>query len=103
MKPKLSAVFRAAKKKLWDGTGIRFYQSLYICYAINNTRFNVEIKREARDVILSLLCESATLEHWLRQHHNIDGRHNIRKIRKLQQTRHAWLDHLIEHYESIGD
>ena len=50
----------------------------------------------------------STLEWWLRTHHpdiytSNDGFRDPYYQSMLYNTRLAWLDHLIAHYESIGD
>ena len=71
----------------------------YICYAIEKTRCSAGDKEKAKDIIADLLGDYLTLGGWLAD----KGITNERCGEKMQVTRHAWLDHLIEHYESIGD
>lgn len=72
----------------------------YICYAIEKTRCSFPDKEKAKAVIMNLLEGNYTFGGWLE---NVKGIENTRVGAKMQETRHAWLDHLIEHYESIGD
>ena len=94
-----SQVFIRAKKFLSTGTGSRG-KTEYICYAIDETRCSVGDKEKAKDIIMELLDGCLTLGSWLDHKKEIE---NDRRGEKVQETRHAWLDHLIEHYESIGD
>jgi len=99
---KTSEVFRAAKKRLWDGVsnyadtpGTR-----YLCHAISLSNGRSEgDKRRVEDIVQKLLYPHYTLESWL----NECGFDSYGDRKKTQQTRHAWVDHLIKHYESIGD
>jgi len=99
---KTSKVFKAAKAQLWDGEGdwCRTDKEKFICIAIwgtPNIRDGDKIK--ARRIVENLLGGHDTLEGWLSATHQIKA-YNDRP--KIQQTRRAWLDHLINHYESIG-
>lgn len=96
---KTSQVFIRAKKLLYNGTGSSG-KTEYICYAIDKTRCSVGDKDRARDIIMELLDDNYTLGSWLDR---VKGIENDRHGVKMQVTRHAWLDHLIAHYESIGD
>jgi hypothetical protein len=98
MTAKLSRVFRAAKKILWDGDNYEL--NTYICHAIERTNFKLGDQYRAKKVIQNLLEGEVCLEQWLWEKHRITGSSDDKKI---QQTRHAWLNHLIKHYESIGD
>jgi hypothetical protein len=62
----------------------------------------------AKSVIKNLLGRQITLEDWLLRnghvkHSDLYGKTQFFNRAKMQATRHAWLDHLIQHYESIGD
>lgn len=96
---KTSQVFIRAKKFLSTGTGSRG-KTEYICYAIDETRCSVGDKEKAKDIIMELLDGYLTLGSWLDHKKEIE---NDRRGEKVQETRHAWLDHLIAHYKSIGD
>jgi hypothetical protein len=101
---KTSAVFKAAKKGLWNGIGECQEQSKerYICHAIYWRVIDCSYveSRKALKIISLLLEGHDTLEEWLWAKHRIRANNNTKK---LQQTRQAWLDHLIAHYKSIGD
>ena len=96
---KTSQVFIRAKRFLSTGPA-DYGKTEYICYAIDKTRCSGTDKDRARDIIMELLDDNYTLGSWLEREEGIaNDRHGV----KMQVTRHAWLDHLIEHYESIGD
>ena len=96
---KTSQVFIRAKKLLSTGPG-QYGKTEYICYAIDQTRCYARDKRKATEIIMKLLDNNYTFGSWLE---NVKEIENDRVGEKMQVTRHAWLDHLIEHYESIGD
>lgn len=98
---KTSQVFIRAKKFLSTGpTDYGNRKTQYICYAIDETRCSDTDKEKAKDIIMELLDGCQTFGMWLE---HAKGIANNRHGEKVQETRHAWLDHLIEHYKSIGD
>lgn len=101
---KTSEIFKAAKKHLWNGVGEWREQSKerYICHAIYWRVMGCSINEvHYTKQIISLLLEGHdTLEEWLWAKHRISANNDTKK---LQQTRQAWLDHLVKHYKSIGD
>lgn len=96
---KTSQVFIRAKNLLSTGPNDKG-KTEYICYAIEKTRCSEVDKVRTTVIIMKLLDGCVTFGSWLE---NAKGIVNDRTGKKLQTTRHAWLDHLIEHYESIGD
>ncbi len=105
---KLSEVFRHAKCELWKGHGEQ-YQPRFICHAINRLfcrhPLHDDSIYEAKRVIAQLLDGHITLDDWLIAKGHAKPHEIITKRgrdERLQATRHAWLDHLIQHYESIG-
>ena len=96
---KTSQVFIRAKNLLSTGPNDK-RKPEYICYAIEKTRCSYVDKVRTTGIITEGLSDYLTLGIWLE---NEKGIVNDRTGEKLQTTRHAWLDHLIEHYESIGD
>ena len=96
---KTSQVFIRAKKLLSTGPD-DWGKPEYICYAIEKTRCSEVDKVRTTEIIMEGLSGWVTLGSWLV---NEKGIENDRRGAKVQETRHAWLDHLIEHYESIGD
>jgi len=100
---KTSKVFKAAKEQLWDGEGNWFEsgKERFVCVAILEApNIRVMDKRKARYIVQCLLGGHESLEGWLNATHQIRA---YDERCKAQITRHAWLDHLINHYESIGD
>lgn len=99
---KTSEVFKRAKKYLAK-TELKTFsntQANHICYAIQLTTCTEDDKTRTRRIIHSYLDGLPTFSAWLNMVHGIDYAEDMDK---LQRTRHAWLNHLIEHYESIGD
>lgn len=96
---KTSQVFIRAKKLLSTGLNGKGKPE-YICYAIEKTMCDDVDKARATEIIMEGLSGYVTFGSWLE---NEKGIENDRCGAKVQETRHAWLDHLIEHYESIGD
>lgn len=96
---KTSQVFIRAKKLLSTGPD-DWGKPEYICYAIEITRCSVGDKERTTSIIMSLLDGCYTFGLWLKDKKGIE---NDLVGAKVQETRHAWLDHLIKHYESIGD
>ena len=96
---KTSQVFTRAKTFLSTGPD-DWGKTEYICYAIDRVRCSARDKQKAKSIIMKLLDNNYTFGAWLKYKKGIKN-DNIGA--KVQETRHAWLDHLIEHYESIGD
>ena len=104
---KTSKVFKIAKKYLNDGSRYDA-RPMYICYALGRAEqaglINfVDLERTEKIISDLLGYNIGSLGIWLATHHRIKYWQDIRGHRKLQQTRHAWLDHLIKHYQSLGD
>jgi hypothetical protein len=100
---KTSAVFKLAKQHLWDGVGYQWDspKEKFICVAICwKTRCSNKDQERTTKIIQRLLGRHESLEAWLLAKHRINS--TTDQV-KLQQTRQAWLDHLIAHYESLGD
>lgn len=94
---KTSEKFRVIKNILWDGKGgIGKNKFEYICHAAGHLGFT-----DIPPIIEELLYPRKSLGGWLYHYHRIHP--NSDNDEKMQITRQAWLDHLIEHYESIGD
>lgn len=111
---KTSEVFRAAKKHLWTGVGRRGIKAQFVCQALNRSWARGYVTfgdaRLAEKIIDKLLGRHCALEDWLIAKGGVPFNYlysprseKRRNRQKLQATRHAWLDHLIQHYESIGD
>ena len=100
---KTSKVFKAAKKRLWDGEGhwLKSGKNRFVCHAIwEDPDVRAEDKRKAMNIVENLLGPHETLEDWLFAKHQIRA---YQDKHQAQETRQAWLNHLINHYESIGD
>jgi hypothetical protein len=99
---KTSDVFKAAKLQLWDGVPKNYSDDKHshICLAIEIADVPTKYQRKAQRIVQKLIHPYATLSCWLQNEKHINPMY---KSEKLQVTRHAWLDHLIAHYESIGD
>ena len=98
---KTSEIFKQAKKILWKGGhNQRAGKDKFICCAIDKLDIPQDERTRAERLIHSYLGGYSTFEIWLAREHGLDSYHMPEKV---QQTRHAWLAHLIEHYESIGD
>jgi len=110
---KTSEVFKATKAKVWRGsgklTGIRF-----ICLAVDDLQYansnGICITKAMRDKICRLIDKRLegrpSLSTWLHHYYPelFNGRKSIEAYeRKMQQTRHAWLDSLIAEFQSKGD
>jgi len=100
---KTSKVFKAATQHLWNGEGDWFAsgKERFICHAILDApKVSDRDKYRARRIVEDLLGPHESLEGWLLSNHQIRA---YQAPVKTQETRRAWLDHLINHYESIGD
>lgn len=97
---KTSEAFRLTKEHLWDGRGTCVPEGKEdcVCYAAGFA--GPQVYAIVQPIIKRLLNGSTFLGRWLLKHHDIDVWLNQRKY---QQTRHAWVDHLITHYEALGD
>ena len=99
---KTSDIFRAAKLQLWDGEGsyVVGIKERYVCNTIRfHSKLSNKEKQKAINIVTKLLAPHDTLENWLLVVHGIACNDRL----KYQQTRRAWLNHLIKHYEKLGD
>lgn len=104
---KTSEVFTHAKKYLAKNPKEigSYHKTQWICYAINHTGLDGALHKDiakAKNIIAELIKPLGCFETWLSVNHNIECE-TRRDFNKLQVTRHAWLDHLIAHYQSMGD
>ena len=119
---KLSKVFKLAKAKLakdgsWWDMSYEALRSSHICTSIQDSDAPMADKERARAVVYELLRQSVplhilhdpllgppySLERWLTEVHGISYHPFSSEYRdKMQATRHAWIDHLIAHYEAKG-
>lgn len=94
---KTSTAFKRTKAQLWDGKG-KLQRGSAVCYAA--IQAGDDVYDIVSPIIQQLLGGCSYLGSWLRHYHGINVGPDIRRY---QLTRHAWVDHLIAHYESIGD
>ena len=103
---KTSEVFKIAKRYLNDGSRWNNAPS-YICYALEYAKADGLINKRdmtrAERIISRLLGTHGTLGTWLVSTHKIKWWADINGKKKIQETRHAWLDHLIKYYAAKGD
>lgn len=107
---KTSKVFAIARRGVsLDGRDPR---TRYICNSISDARRDGLIT--ARDMVRTkniitklLTCDSYQLgnclENWLRAVKDINPTSSVDDRKKMQVTRHAWLDSLIAEYTARGD
>lgn len=97
MKMKTSECFRKIKNKFYYYTPIR--QSAFLCFVAKQC-LPPESALKIKSILGNLLDGRYTLERWLIEFYP----HLDTSCKDMMNvTRLAWLDHLIEHYESIGD
>ena len=98
---KTSEALKATKAHLWDGKSVNEprNKSEFVCLAA--LRAGREVPDLVVPIIQRLLGDRFTLGAWLM----VLGytQEQVLNVRQMQLTRHAWLDHLINHYESQGD
>lgn len=113
-KPSRAAIadrFTQAKKFLWDGKpGGERANAHYVCWAIDRAsgfgKPELRIAGACKAIITERLGGLSSLADWLRHHHYEDWALAHRKLKsadlylKLQVTRHAWLDSLIEEFSN---
>ena len=113
---KTSAVLKKAKRYLAKSRND--HQSTdkesFICYSITSAAYSGSVSDKDSDRVQKLvqdrLSPHATLETWLEKVHHIPrvyydaGFSEIGKYAdKLQTTRHAWINSMIEEFEAKGD
>ena len=91
---KTSQALRLTKSKLWDGKPSDTWQDYYCCDAARTAGVFATVS----PILSRLISDHFGLETWL----NARGYDPSDEV-KLQETRHAWLDHLIEHFEALND
>ena len=103
---KTSEVFALVKENLWNGTREWVAGNRYICHQLDALCRMHEISRSDRNrckrIVSKLLGIDGSLESWLFYVHDIRVLNTAACHRKIQATRRAWLDHLIEHYKAKG-
>jgi hypothetical protein len=91
------------RKRSYDGWG-EFKRYYYICWAIDEANCPTYDKIRVKEYISGLLGVNSTLEGWLdRTRHFVGNPHKPANRIKLQRTRLAWMDWMIEQFEAKGD
>lgn len=112
VKMKTSDILKAAKKNLrctgridgkipWICISIK-YAIGYYSRAVPQPQLYPKEKK-LLELIQSRLFPGNTLELWLQVNHGIQISQSIEYRNQIQATRHAWVDSLIEEFESKGD
>lgn len=80
--------------------------STAICFALgdayNENKMQAQDCDRVRAMIHQRLGHSSTLRTWLWIHHGIEI-NSVEELNKLQATRHAWVDSMIEEFAAKGD
>ena len=93
----LRAHFIRAKSVLAkDLSDMRFGQKKFICDALYLSAGTSDMF--AKEIVMSRLCDRSTLEGWLRERLCIDSETLRYSADRVQATRHAWIDSLIEEF-----
>ena len=101
---KTSEVFQHALEFLWDGKEPNDNKETYVCFCLEEANKYYFFDLDKYLSIIDVLLEGrGCLEGWLLWNHNIICFGGKRNTIKMQKTRKQWLEHLIKHYESIGD
>ena len=111
---KTSEAFKEARKRLWNGIGeyCGANKDHFICVALDHAvAVDTATVIRCQVILDNLLEQHGCLEDWLIAKEHLDpmflSQHSVEDfpdiMRKVQVTRRAWLDHLINHYQSIGD
>jgi len=93
----IAEVFRQAKQHLRPAGGV-----LFICTAISRTGTSHAAKQAARRIVEQRLHPHNVLEYWLENTGNASLQELEADLRsgmhRIQATRHAWLDSLIDEF-----
>ena len=92
---KLYEILEEAKKHLCDGSS-KGVKTSFVCYAVERSFGPCEYLREKtriRKWIQKQLGGAPTLEDWLMFEHNIGW---ARNPKKAQETRHRWVEDMIQ-------
>ena len=100
---KTSYIFKEALKFLWNGIEPKSkIKDKYVCHCLEKVKHKYKINVGPQlKIINKLLDNRYTLETWLYDKHLISP--ILDNPSQIQATRKAWFEHLINHYESIGD
>ncbi len=102
-----SQACKIPRQHLWSGTGIQSLGSRYCCLMLDNVE-DEDVADRCKKIISSLLDGHETLEDWLIDADHLPWDYYLSPdediyVQKIQTTRKAWLNHLIEHYKALGD
>jgi len=103
-KQKHALLVEAKKHLARDRSELPFFsRTQYICWAIDLAVWDhgtYLVGLALKDLIRGRLNNTLCLEPWLKIHHGIHVRHytNVEYRNKMQATRHAWIDSLIEEF-----
>ena len=105
---KTSEVFKRVRAHLREYSPKTPFHTRYICYALDYLYYQAKVigdrdRLRCKRIVWALLGDTNTLEDWLHKRHNIKPTYTKRYRKKLHATRHAWMTHLIQHYQSKGD
>jgi hypothetical protein len=110
---KTSTVLKRAKKQLAKNFHELTEKEPYICCGIETViggKMTYQDSNRVRGTVQNRLAPYSTLEGWLRDNHGIyhpgfDATDDILIAHKtkMQETRHAWIDSMIEEFEAQGD
>ncbi len=105
---KTSEAFKIARRHLWSGTGVQILGSRYCCLMLDKHVEDEDVADRCKKIISSLLDGHETLEDWLIDADHLPWDYYLSPdkdiyVQKIQTTRKAWLNHLIEHYKALGD
>ena len=112
---KTSTVLKRAKRHLAKNCRELDYtfKESFICYSISSATDNGVSDTTADRVVTMVqerLAPHATLDTWLDRNHGINrvgcydlGDTRTAYLNKIQATRHAWVDSMIEEFEAKGD
>lgn len=92
---KTSKAFKLTKKFVSKNEDDDLEQ--FICIAA----IDADVSYKIVPIIENLLDGYYTLSEYVEEKTGIS--YFNQDYKKMQKTRHAWLDHLIKHYQSIGD
>ena len=96
---------------------VQYEDQRYLCLALESAWYHRKISKGdlqlAKKMIAEKLDGSATLEEWLEKHHGIKELEYPAKraaqmeyeayCDKMQVTRHAWVDSMIDEFQKKGD
>lgn len=105
---KTSEVLQRVWVHLGDGKTSMVSHQRFICHALDFLYYKIGVigdrdRTRVKKIINGHLDGAFSLEHWLDIHHDIEIKNSRAYRRKIMVTRHAWLAHLFEHYQSKGD